>query len=111
MYRDAKAGIIQAPIDERKLVLLAIKRLSQGRFPRVELMRSNHAHGFGRLVHVQRISQHGRLVWSIDINRLKTPVQVRLLSNWLVSWWTVAEPASQCAPAELLTTGKCPDRW
>jgi len=75
--RDAKAGIIQTPLEERKWVLLAIKRLSQGKFPRAEQLRSNHVQAFGQLIRVQRMSQQGRLVWSIDVNRQSTPSQVR----------------------------------
>lgn len=74
--RDAKAGIIGCQQEERKCVLLAIKRLSQGRFPRAELLRSNHTQGFGALIRVQRISRQGRLVWSIDVDHQKTATQV-----------------------------------
>ncbi len=57
-------------------MLLAIKRLSQGKFPKAEQLRSNHAQAFGQLIRVQRMSQQGRLVWSVDVNRQTTPSQV-----------------------------------
>ena len=65
-------------------MLLAIKRLSQGRFLRAEQLRSNHAQAFVRIIRVQRISQHGRLVWSIDVDRHTTPSQVSFIttSSW-----------------------------
>lgn len=57
-------------------VLVALWNLVQGHFQKASRLESNHTQSFHDIIKVQRISQQGRLVWSIDIDRSLTASQV-----------------------------------